>query len=236
MNYRTAAIAAMASAAISTSALATVTTFDNGPEGWSIQNAVTIENSGGNPGSYLSHFQIDTFGVNISNSTNPAFIGDFSAKGDSVTVSMDLEVTRVWDQFIGDVSRELVVEFRNYDLAQNGLPYASVWTSVGLMSSGTDWHTVSATIDDTSSTTLPAGWGGYGAEDPNTFEPILPAGVTFADVLSDVDELVFTTFVPGFFFGFTNFDFGVDNMTITPTPGAASIFALAGLAGLRRKR
>ena len=236
MNNRTTAIAALATAAFSSGALATVTTFDNGDEGWSIQNAVTIENSGGNPGNFLSHFQIDTFGVTVSNSRNPAFIGDYSAKGESVSVSMDIEVTRVWDQFIGDVSRELVVEFRNHDLAQGGLPYTSVWTSIGVMTTGTPWTTVGTTIDDTSSATLPAGWGGYGAEDPNTFEPILPAGVTFADVLSNVDELVFTTYVPGYFFGFTNYDFGVDNMTITPTPGAASVFALAGVAGLRRKR
>ena len=47
------------------------------------------------------------------------------------------------------------------------------------------------------------------------FEPTLPDGVTFADVLANVDEVLFTTFVPGFFFGFTEFGLGVDNVTIT---------------------
>ena len=235
MNYCTRAIGLLGAACLAGNAAATVVGFDNGPEGWSIQNSVTIENTGGNPDEFLSHFQIDTFGVNISNSSNAAFIGDYSAKG-PVDISLDIEVTRIWDQFIGDVPRELVVEFRSYDLAQNGYPWTSVWTSLGVLTSGMDWTTLGTSIADPTSATLPAGWGGYGDEDPNTFEPILPVGVTFADVMADVDEIVFTTYVPGFFFGFTNFDFGVDNISITPTPGAGAIFAMAGVAGLRRKR
>jgi hypothetical protein len=61
---------------------------------------------------------------------------------------------------------------------------------------------------------LPSGWGGTGAEDPDTFEPILPPNVTFAEVLSGVDVAVFTTLQPGFFFGFTDFDLRLDNITI----------------------
>jgi len=217
-------------------AFAAVVTFDNGPEGWSIQNAVTIDPAGGNPGANLSHFQIDTFGVNIANTTNPDFLGDYGAKG-PVTISIDVKVNRIWDQFFGDVPRELVVELRSYDLAQNGYPWTSVWTKVGDIFSDLDWTTMTAEIADPTSATLPAGWGGYGDEDPNTFEPILPAGVTFADVLADVDEIVFTSFVPGYFYGFTNYDFAVDNISIVPAPGAAvAMLGFAGLACGRRRR
>ena len=65
-----------------------------------------------------------------------------------------------------------------------------------------------------SSTDLPQGWGGYGAEDPVTFEPILPPGVTYADVMASTDELAFTTYEPGWFFGFTVFDVRYDNVFV----------------------
>lgn len=229
-------VAALGAALAASPSLADVVTFDNGAEGWSIQNAVTIEAAGGNPGANLYHYQIDTFGVNIANSSNPAFIGDYGAKG-PVTVSLDIKVNQIWDFFVGDVPRDLVVEFRSYSLAQNGYPYTSVWANLGTLSTGMDWTTLGVHIADPTSATLPAGWGGYGDEDPVTFEPILPAGVTFADVMANVEEVNFTTFVPGYFFGFTNFDFAVDNVSIVPAPGAAlSMLGFVGAFGGRRRR
>ncbi|MEM1330226.1 MAG: VPLPA-CTERM sorting domain-containing protein [Planctomycetota bacterium] len=217
----------------------TTVAFDDGDaQGWTLQNSIDLQNSGGNPGGFLNLFIIDTFGINLATSTNEAFLGDYGARGGPITVSADIKTTRVWNNFVGDVPRGLVVEFRNYDLAQGGLPWTSVWTPVGTLASGTDWTTYSATIEDANATELPAGWGGYGAEDPVTFEPILPDGVTFADVLADVDEVVFTTFVPGFFFGFTNFDVGADNISIAvvPAPASAVLMGLGGLAATRRRR
>ena len=68
------------------------------------------------------------------------------------------------------------------------------------------------------------GWGGTGAEDPVTYEPILPPGVTFADVLAGVDRMVFTTLQPGFFYGFTDFDLRIDNITaIREAPDPADL-------------
>ena len=80
---------------------------------------------------------------------------------------------------------------------------------------------------DPTQTDLPQGWGGSGDEDPNTFEPILPADRTFADVLAGVDEVVFTTFVPGFFYGFTNFDLQVDNVSVRSVPAGCNEADLA---------
>ena len=72
---------------------------------------------------------------------------------------------------------------------------------------------------------MPAGWGGYGAEDPNTFEPILPEGVTFADVMASVDELAFTTYEPGWFYGPTVFDVRIDNLRIERSAPSDVVFA-----------
>jgi hypothetical protein len=96
----------------------------------------------------------------------------------------------------------------------------------------------SVTIDDPNSDILPPGWGGFGAEDPDTFEPILPEGVTFADVLSGVDEIAFTTIQPGFFFSFDDYDVTLDNITIStiPAPGSAVLLGAGGLFAARRRR
>lgn len=214
-------------------------TFDNGPEGWSINGWDTPDAAGGNPGANLhwANF-VDTFGLSLRNDTNADFIGDYTTRG-PVRLSVDVNVTSI--TFFGQqVSRDLVLELRDYDNPPANYPYVSVWLNAGaLPDAGSGWQTMHFDILDPTSATLPAGWGGTGAEDPNTFEPILPPDRTYASVLAGVDEIQFTTFVPGFFYGFTNFDVAFDNIRITavPTPGVAGamIFGLAG-AGLRRRR
>jgi hypothetical protein len=123
-----------------------------------------------------------------------------------------------------EVSRDLVVEFRSHALAQDGYPYTSVWFVLGTLSVDPAWHTYAVTFTP-SSTDLPQGWGGYGAEDPVTFEPILPPGVTFADVMASADELAFTTFEPGWFFGFTDFDVRFDNLFVDRAQSNDVVFA-----------
>ncbi len=93
------------------------------------------------------------------------------------------------------------------------------------------------TIDDPNATDMPAGWGGYGDEDPNTYEPKLPDGVTFADILAGYDEIVFTTFEPGYFFSDSDFEVRLDNLFISTVPAPASV-TLLGLGALvsRRRR
>ena len=190
------------------SAQVTVVTYDNGGEGF--DGNATVEPEGGNPGAN-AHFLLETFGIEQRNSTNAAFIGDMTQSG-SVTVSVDAQADSI--TYLGnEVTRNIVVEFRSQALAQGGYPYASVWSVLGVIQAGPAWQTYTVTFSP-SSQVLPDGWGGYGAEDPVTLEPMLPPGVTFADVMANVDELAFTTFEPGWFYGFTIFDAHMDNLRI----------------------
>ncbi|MBL4697572.1 MAG: hypothetical protein JKX70_01940 [Phycisphaerales bacterium] len=203
--------------AIASSTLAaqdTTTTFDNGLEGWSVSGRETIDEGGGNPGENLHAIMVDVFGADTRNSTNVNFLGDYNRFGGSIELSIDIKVNMI-DFFGTIVSRELVVDLRDFD-KPNGFTWASAWYSLGVLDSrvNNEWVTYSIIIEDTTSLDLPAGWRGSGAEDPDTFEPILPEGRTFASVLESIDQITFTTFVPGFFFGFTNFDIQVDNITI----------------------
>ena len=211
---RTAAVAAIASIASAAAAQTTVT-FDNGPLGWSVNGNDAIVPVGGNPGAFIDHYQFDTFGVEIRNDTNPDFIGDYTTRG-PVRLSVDVQVGVI--AFFGTpVTRDLVIEFVDYDNPPMFYPYVSVWTHVGALDgNGQPWTTYSVEIADPASTTLPPGWGGTGDEDPNTLEPRLPAGRTFAGVMAGVDEVRFTTFVPGFFYGGTEFGLGIDNVSIEP--------------------
>ncbi len=216
----------------------TTTTFDNGLEGWSISGRTDINPFGGNPGANLHGVLIDVFGADIRNNTNEAFLGDLTRYG-QFELSIDIQVNSI-DFFGMQVSREMVVELRDYT-NNNGYPWTSVYYSLGTLQAsdrGADgWITYSVIIDDPFAAALPPGWGGYGDETP-LGDPILPGDRTFASVLQSVDEISFTTFVPGFFFGFTNFDIQVDNITIrtVPTPSALALLGLGGLVGTRRRR
>jgi hypothetical protein len=237
MNIRI--LGACLAAGLAAPALAdTTTTFDNGLEGWSISGRTDINPTGGNPGANLHGVLIDVFGADIRNNTNDAFLGDLSRYG-TFELSIDIQVNSI--NFFGqEVSRDLVVELRDYTNS-NGYPWTSVYYNLGILqaaSEGQDgWMTYSVIIEDPSAAGLPAGWGGYGDETP-LGDPILPADRTFASVLASVDEISFTTFVPGFFFGFTNFDIQVDNIAIrtVPAPSAVALLAFGGLVGTRRRR
>ena len=177
----------------------------------------------------------DTFGLTLRNDSNSAFIGDYT-QSPSVTLGIDVNALSI--AYEGQqVTRDLIVELRDDDNPAQGMPYTSVWATLGTVGAGLGWQHFSVTIADTSSTALPTGWQGYGDV---TGEPQLPPGRTFASVLQGVDEIVFTTFVPGWFYGFTAFDVVVDNIAITavPEPASAALW-LAGLgvaAGMARRR
>lgn len=212
--------------------------FESGTLGWTGPFGGTgssgINPTGGNGGG--AGFQVDfsDFFINVRNNQNPAFLGDYT-QFDSVTLSTDIRVDQI-DFFFQPVSRPWLVELRSTKLAQGGYPWTSVWfkfAEISVANHG-NWTTFSVTIEDPNATELPPGWRGYGDEDPNTFEPILPAGVTFADVLAEIDEIAFTTAEPGFFFGQTDFDFTLDNIRIETAGGPWTDLGngLAGAGGV----
>jgi hypothetical protein len=198
-------------------------TFEAGAEGWSLNGWDTPDAVGGNPGAYLhwANF-VDNFTMAARTSTHAAFIGDYTLKG-PVRVGIDWQVNFI--QFFGSpVSRELVLILWDDDPFM-GAPAAGVWTSLGLLDgNGMPWTGFEASVIDVNGDALPPGWNGAGDEDPMTFEPILPAGRTWANVLQGVDRVEFTTAVPGFVYGFTNFDVSIDNVRIEPLPASAFCF------------
>lgn len=235
------AIAAGASTALGGVVGTTVVDFEDGTtQGWQGPagpgGSSFIDPTAGVGGGAGYRTQFNNFGITFANSTNSAFVGDFSGF-DEVTIGVDVRVDQI-GTFL-PVSRPWLVELRSTTLAQGGYPWTSVYFVLDNISqaNNADYQSYSVTFDPTSGM-LPAGWGGYGAEDPMTFEPILPDGVTFADVLANVDEIAFTTLQPGFFFTFDDYDVTLDNISITavPTPGALSLLAFAGIAGTRRRR
>ncbi|MGE0481670.1 MAG: PEP-CTERM sorting domain-containing protein [Phycisphaerae bacterium] len=197
------------------------TTFESGHEGWGVffandgQLGDFIEPTGGNPDAHLHWIMIDTFGCNFHNDTNPDVLGDYARWGSAVRLAVSVKVEDI--NFFGvPVGRNLIAELVDYNPPGSPYPYVSVWYNLGEISAaGTStWTDLEIIIDDPASTTLPEGWGGTGDEDPSTFEPILPRDRTFASVLASVDEVRFTTFEPGYFYGFTNFDVRFDNPTV----------------------
>jgi hypothetical protein len=186
----------------------TIITFDNGAEGWNGNGL--IEQSGGNPDANV-HFLVESSDIEYRTASNPAFIGDLT-QNDSITVGIDVLVNSITLEGI-EISRDQIVEFRSHALAQGGYPYSAVWYNLGVLQAETEWGSFSVSFTPASQE-LPNGWGGYGADDPVTGAPMLPAGVTFADVMASVDELAFTTAEPGYFNAFDLFDVRIDNLSI----------------------
>jgi hypothetical protein len=236
----TAALWASSGAALA--AAATVVGFDDGTDGGFTGNA-SFEADGGNPGG-TAHFLIENFGIElrtgaIGETSNPDFLGDYSVFG-SVTFSVDVKVTSL--AFSGDqVARELGIALIDRDI-QGPDGGSGVFFLLDYISRAeySDWTTLSVTIADPTQVTLPDGWIGFGDYDPVTFEPMLPDGATFASVLAGVDEFRLTSYQPGYFYGFTDFNVRVDNLSIAttavPVPGALLLFASGLIPLLRRRR
>ncbi len=188
-----------------------VITFDDGVEGWSSPPMSMVVMEGGNPGAHLVTMT-NNFGLDYRNSSHPDFIGDYSTAV-RVVFGLDLKV----DQPSGgsgtlDV-RPVIVMFRNAALEDAGGVPVTVWYRLTTMDSVMPWARHEVAFDPRS-VALPEGWKGTGANDPGTSEPILPAGVTFADVLEGVTEVRLTTYEPGWFYIPADFNIGLDNIAI----------------------
>jgi len=226
-------------AQIAAAANTTVVTFDNGAEGWvgfqGPGGSTVINPVGGNGGANM-HTIFNNFGIEFSNSTNTDFIQDLTQYS-SVTFSVDLKVNQM-DFFGLQVTRPWVLELRDYDQPGPDNPiYSSVFFEFDWVGLNPTWTTYSVTINNPQSATLPTGWGGSGDINAN-FEPILPVGVTFASILAGYDEIALTTLEPGWSFGFADFDWQIDNITLTtvPAPGALALLGVCGVLSGRRRR
>ena len=191
------------------------TTFENGTEGWSVSGRNDIGSESGNPGAAIDVQVIDVFSADIRNDdNNRRFMGDYTTLGPfRLSVQVKIDSINIFDT---EVPRTLIVELRDTTTPNPlGLPYTSVWYALGTIeSSQPGWRTFAVDVTDPHATSLPAGWGGYGDED-STGAPRLPANRTFTSVLQRVDELHFTTGVPGYFYAFTTYLMQVDNISLS---------------------
>src|SRR5262245_54514466 len=217
----------------------TVVTFDNGTEGWTPGgDCGTVVPTGGDPGARWNIASVICGDPNsyilqgyfiLSNDTNPAFLGDYSARG-PVRLSVDVDVTDFTYYWFGSAveeTRQVVFELIDHDIQYTdpSTGYSWPWSSViypagSLPTRDAVWKHFNVDIPNPSATTLPAGWTGFGGpEDPITYLPQLPPGVTFADVLAGVDEIQIHAIEPGYFydFGFI-YDLDFDNIAITTLP------------------
>ncbi|QDV08150.1 hypothetical protein Poly30_36860 [Planctomycetes bacterium Poly30] len=211
----------------------TVVGFDGGSDGGFIGNAV-FEATGGNPDGNAHHAALIFFNElrtgGIGEPVNPNLIGDYSGFG-SVTFEVDIKVDSLTDFIGNDIARPFGLKLIDRDITgPNGS--SGVYVDLAVLSSFNqpNWTRVSVTIDDPTSAALPPGWIGFGDDDPTTFEPILPAGATFASVLASVDEVHLTGATPGFFFNDANFDMRIDNVTFIVTDPSLGTETCSGVA------
>ncbi|MET0210082.1 MAG: hypothetical protein ABW220_13650, partial [Burkholderiaceae bacterium] len=107
-----------ATAAHAVEATETTVDFSQGAKGWRGTGRTFIDPQVGNAAPAL-HTIFEDFGITYTNN-RAAFTGDFSVMP-SFTFSLDVFVDSI--KFSGaDVSRDLIVEFRDIDGAVNGFP------------------------------------------------------------------------------------------------------------------
>jgi hypothetical protein len=194
-------------------------TFDRGTESWQADvlpqfGGFTAEKTGGFPGAQGHFIANGVFGAVLYNKVDPRFIGDLSHLK-IVTLSIDLKSNKiVTEGTTTPTPRHLVLSLRSHALARAPYLYASVEYDLGNIQPTQDWKTYVVSFTP-GSIELPNGWAGYGHDDPLTALQSLPAGITFTDVLSQVDEVAFTTFQPGFVYDPGNFDLNFDNIRLT---------------------
>jgi hypothetical protein len=186
-----------------------ITNFTDGDGGWTNDGIIwKVEKQNGNPNEHLHGDSIrpgiDSFGYRITNDSNSGFIGDLTRYG-KFKISIDIKIISQMF-FLREVPRNLIVELRDYDQPNGNYGYTSVWYKLGEVSKERNktWTTYSVTIENPFLDSLPAGWGVYGDENDENI-PVFPTGRTFHNVLQGIDEISFSTFEPGYFYGDTFF-------------------------------
>jgi opacity protein-like surface antigen len=171
-------------------------------------------------GTFIGLPYLDFWGAELRNdNTESPVIGDLTKYTGGMNYTASIRLFAL-DSFFGDpidpANYPVVIEFIDYGDPNNPFDNVSVYKigdTVPQIAEG--WKTFSFDVPDPSQDELPDGWGGTGAEDPVTFEPILPPGRTYASVMASVDEVRISTFVPGFFYGANFWQIGFDDAVVT---------------------
>jgi hypothetical protein len=223
----------MAAAASFATADTFTDTFENGSNAgnWGFIHGFDIlENSGGNPGGYLHQPTFDTFAPILSGDQGP-FVGDYRAMG-VTQISIDGITTH--RDFGDPAGFEFSLLLRDtkgtFDVEDDDYTY---YVGDEVPQPGQGWKSFVFDIPSDSDD-LPAGWKGGWSGDGENFRP----GVTWSDVISNVEQVEFWWLNPSHFAFFANWDVGADNVAITtiPAPGAAALLGIGALAAGRRKR
>ena len=229
-------IASMGLFGASATAATTTDTFDGGTSsaGWSY-GFDAFETSGGNPGAWLHAINVDTFGPRIASDPTIAsdFTGDLRAKG---VTSMSLDARVDATQFpYGGEAFVMTLLLRNTrgtpeDFSDDDYAY---FAGDPIPQPGTGWLHYNFPVPS-AQTTLPTGWKGGSAEDPENFRP----GVTWNDIITKADIVEFNYLKPGFFAIFQQWDTGVDNISVTsvPEPASMGVIAMIGAGLVARRR
>jgi hypothetical protein len=186
--------------------------FENGAAGWTV-NGSTETYPDGNPGQYLGIPYLDFWGVTLRTEEVGAVLGDLRRYPGGLRIRVDIRVFAL-DNFFGDpmdpANFPVVLELVN----RAGDQVSVYTTGPGMPPVSEGWTEYEFVIPNPTQAALPPGWGGTGDEDPQTFEPRLPPGVTYAQVLSQVDEFRLTTMRPGYFYAASFWQAGFDNLRI----------------------
>ncbi len=210
------------------------TTFDNGFEGW---GAVFMSDPSGlgdhivdggpGQGSVLRHIHND-WGVQFRNTTNQAFLGDYTRHGDVLNFSFD-ERNASLDFFQGWTGRAFHLQF-TMNLGNGRSIIASHEFYRVMPEEG--WVTHSLDIDVTSTET-PDGWRLF----YNNLDPV--TDYTFADIMRNVDMITLSNYHPDYAYPSGWFAVMFDNITVSravPAPGVLALMGCAALPLHRRRR
>jgi hypothetical protein len=183
-------------------------TFDGGSNvgGWSYFPQELIETDGGNPGSYLHAWGLDTYAPwPTASEEGTIFSGDYRAMGVS---SIGVDLTTIAVDFSAD-ERNCTITLR--DGNDTPFDYSDDWVAFKLGPfipvPGQGWQSFDFDIPSQMDT-WPEGWSSF-VLGPNSPEP------DWAALMADVDELGFHYGDPTFFYIFQMWELGLDNPRIT---------------------